>query len=129
MAQPVESSGSLALSLTKRGPRAAPFDHEDARVLPKTAHRKLAAAAVRSRPVKPAEVAQAWLFEGLLQAESADLYELAHRMSTAPDRQPDGNNRLPSPDLIQVRARIDEVHRLLQALRGRFGHPQPDADR
>jgi hypothetical protein len=30
---------------------------------------------------------------------------------------------------MQIRARIDEVHGLLQALQGRFPHFQPDVDR
>ncbi|HXY63993.1 MAG TPA: hypothetical protein VEI45_06515 [Mycobacterium sp.] len=81
------------------------------------------------RVVNPAEVAQARVFEGLLQAESAELQELAHRMAGAADQQSDLDSSAPSWDLMQIRARIDEVQCLLQALRGRFPHPLPESDR
>jgi hypothetical protein len=80
------------------------------------------------RPVTPAEVAQARVFERLLQAESAELHELAHRIPVAADRQLDNDRSGQSWDLVQIRARMDEVQRLLQALRGRF--PQlPNTER
>jgi hypothetical protein len=69
------------------------------------------------------------VFEGLLQAECAELKELAHRIAGAMDQLPDSASSQPTPDLMQIRARIDEVHGLLQALQGRFPHFQPDVDR
>jgi hypothetical protein len=81
------------------------------------------------RPVNPAEVAQARVFERLLQAECAELQELAHRMAGAGDQPSDLDSSVPSWDLMQIRARIDEVQCLLQALRGRFPHPLPESDR
>ncbi|MGA8546894.1 MAG: hypothetical protein WB785_16760 [Mycobacterium sp.] len=75
----------------------------------------------------PAEVAQARVFERLLLAESAELHDLAHRIPGPADRHL-GNDCSAPWDLIQIRARMDEVQRLLQALRGRF--PQlPDTER
>jgi hypothetical protein len=77
----------------------------------------------------PAEVAQARVFEGLLQAESAELHELAHHISVGGgDQRPAHNSSAPSWDLLQIRARLDEVQNLLQALRGRFPHQLPDSD-
>jgi hypothetical protein len=133
MVQPANSSVSLALSRRPRNSRgrwAAPAEYNDARVVPKTVsgHRTLAAASV-TRPVKPAEVAQARVFEILLQAESAELHELAHRVTGAADQQLDTNSSAPSWDLMQIRTRMDEVQRLLQALRGRFPHQLPNSDR
>jgi hypothetical protein len=133
MAQPANSSVSLALLRRPRNSRArwgAPADN-DARVLPKavSGRRTLGAATVVPRPVQPAEIAQARVFEGLLQAESAELHELAHRMTGAVDQPPDNDSSTPAWDLMQIRARIDEVQGLLQALRGRFLHPLPESDR
>jgi hypothetical protein len=83
---------------------------------------------VKPRPVTPAEVAQARVFERLLQAESAELHELAQRIPRPADRQLDSDASASSWDLVQIRTRLDEVQRLLQALRGRF--PQlPGAER
>ena len=135
MAQYADASGSLALARRPRSGRArwaAPVDHNDAaRALPKTPNGQRAreAASVLPRPVQPAEVAQARVFERLLQAECAELKELAHRLAGAMDQLPDSASSQPTPDLMQIRARIDEVHGLLQALQGRFPHFQPDVDR
>jgi hypothetical protein len=134
MVQPASSSVSLVVSRRPRNSRgrwAAPAEYNDAQVLPKPANdrRTLAAAAVIPRPVTPAEVAQARVFEGLLQAESAELHELAHRMTVAGDWQLDDDSSTLPWDLRQMRGRIDEIQRLLQALRGRFPHQLPDSDR
>ncbi len=128
MVQPADSSASLALSRrlrSSRGRWTAPVEYTDARVLPKTAsgRRTRGAAGVLLRPVKPAEVAQARVFEGLLQAESAKLHELAHRMAGAVDQQFDSDISTSAWDLMQIRVRIDEIQLLLQALQGRFPHP------
>ena len=137
MVQPGNSSVYLALSRrprNRRGRWAAPAEYStvsDARVLPKTVsgRRTIGAASVVPRPVNPAEVAQARVFERLLQAESAELQELAHRMAGAVDQPSDLDSSAPSWDLMQIRARIDEVQRLLQALRGRFPPPLPESER
>ncbi len=137
MVQPANAAVSLALSRRPRNSRGrwvAPAEYStvsDARVLPKTVsgRRTIGAASMVPRVVNPAEVAQARVFEGLLQAESAELQELAHRMAGAVDQQSDLDSSAPSWDLMQIRARIDEVQCLLQALRGRFPHPLPESDR
>ncbi len=135
MAQPANWSGSLALAGKARSeqrPWAVPVDYKaykDVRVPRKTAkaQRTLATASAPSRPVNAAEVAQAWAFERLLQAECAELHDLAHRLAATGDQQLDSS--LSSEDLLQVRERIDEVNRLVQALQGRFPHPRPEAGR
>ena len=124
MVQHAEALGSLTLS---RRPRNA------ARTLPKTTNgsRALKPASVLPRPPQPAEIAQARVFEGLLQAECAELQALAHRIAgaNAKDQLSDSDSSQSSRDLMQIRARIDEVHGLLQALQRRFPHFHPDVDR
>ena len=118
-----QASGSLALS---RRPREA------ARTRPRTiiGSRAFSAASVLPRrPAQPAEIAQARLFERLLQAECAELQALAQRMAGAKDQRPEPDDSRPSGDLAQIRARVDEVHGLLRALQGRFPHTAPDGDR
>jgi hypothetical protein len=133
MVQPVNSSVSLAFSRpprNSRGPWAAPAEYNGTAVGSKSVsgRRTLATASVMPRPVTPAEVAQARVFERLLQAESAELHDLAHRIPGAADRRLDNDTPAQSWDLVQIRARMDEVQRLLQALRGRF--PQlPNTER
>jgi hypothetical protein len=114
-----EASGSLALS---RKPR------DTARTLSRTMIGSQAfstASAVPRWPAQPAEVAQARLFERLLQAECAELQELAHRIA----QQSEPDHSRPSGELTQLRARIDEVNGLLRALHGRFPPSAPDGDR
>jgi len=122
MTRHAETSASLALS---RRPRNA------ARMLPRTANgsRGLSAASVLPRPPQPAEIAQARVFEGLLQAECVELQELARRMAGAKDQLTEPDDSRPTGDLTQIRARIDEVHGLLQALHGRFPHSMSDGNR
>ena len=118
MAEHAKASGSLALS---RRPRDA------ARRLPRTITGSpgfSATSALPRRPAQPAEIAQARVFERLLQAECAELQELAHRIA----QQPGPDDSRPSGELTQIRARIDEVHGLLRALQGRFPHSAPDGD-
>jgi hypothetical protein len=119
VAEHAEASGSLALS---RRPR------DTARTLPRTIIGSPASVLAR-RPAQPAEIAQARVFERLLQAECAELQELAHRMPGDKYQQPEPDDSRPSAELTQVRARIDEVHGLLRALQGRFPHSVPDGDR
>ena len=67
MAEHAKASGSLALS---RRPR------DTARTLPRTITRSpafSAASVLPRRPAQPAEIAQARVFERLLQAECAEL--------------------------------------------------------
>jgi hypothetical protein len=118
-----QPSGSLALS---RRPRDA------ARTRPRTiigSRAFNAASVLPRRPAQPAEIAQARLFERLLQAECAELQALAQRMAGAKDQRPEPDDSRPSGDLAQIRARVDEVHGLLRALQGRFPHTAPDGDR
>jgi hypothetical protein len=123
VAKHAEASGSLALS---RRPRPA------ARTLPRTIIRSPAFSAARvlpRRPPQPAEIAQARVFERLLQAECAELQELAHRMAGDKYQQPEPDDSRPYGELTQIRARINEVHGLLRALQGRFPHSVPDGGR
>jgi hypothetical protein len=123
VAEHAEASASLAFS---RRPRDA------GRTLPRTisGSRAFSAASVLPRrPAQPAEIAQARVFERLLEAERAELQELAQRMAGAKDQRPEPEDSRPSGDLAQIRARIDEVQGLLQALQTRFPHSIPDGDR
>jgi hypothetical protein len=123
VAEHAEASASLAIS---RRPRDA------ARTLPRTisGSRAFSAASVLPRrPAQPAEIAQARVFERLLEAERAELQELAQRMAGAKDQRPEPDDSRPSGDLAQIRNRVDEVHGLLRALQGRFPHSVPDGDR
>jgi hypothetical protein len=123
VAEHAEASASLAIS---RRPRDA------ARTLPRTisGSRAFSAASVLPRrPAQPAEIAQARVFERLLEAERAELQELAQRIAGAKDQRPEPDDSRPSGDLAQIRARIDEVQGLLQALQTRFPHSIPDGDR
>jgi hypothetical protein len=122
MAQPVKSSESLALTnrpTSDRVRRFATVEHRDGRL-------SLKATNVRERSVTPAEVTQARLFEGILQAEVAELEQVAYRLAGSLDRQPELDSHELTRDLLRIQERIDEVHRLLQALHGRFPGPRWD---
>jgi hypothetical protein len=123
VAEHAKASGLLALS---RRPR------DTTRTLPRTINGSpafSAASVLPRRPAQPAEIAQARVFERLLQAECAELQELAHRMAGVKHQQPEPDDSRPSGELTQIRARIDEVDGLLRALQGRFPHSAPDGDR
>jgi hypothetical protein len=123
MAEHADASGSPALS---RRPRDA------ARMHPGTISGSRAFSAVSvlpRRPAEPAEIAQARVFEGLLQAECAELQELARRVAGAKHQRAEPDDSRQSGDLTQIRARIDEVRELLQALQERFPRSLPDGDR
>jgi len=114
-----ESSGSLALSGRPR---------DTARARPRTISGSpafSAASVLPRRPAQPAEIAQARVFERLLQAECAELQELAHRIA----QQSEPHDSRPSGELTQIRTHIDEVRGLLRALQGRFPHSAQDGDR
>lgn len=122
MTPKADPSGSLALSSR---PRSA------TRVLPKPVdnHRALSAARVLADSVQPAEIAQARVFESLLQAECTELEQLARRIGRSGDRLPNFDSSERPQDLAQIRARLDELHGLLRALQGRFPHSAPGLDR
>lgn len=81
-----------------------------------------------AHPMRPAEVAQARLFERILQAEVAELHQLAYRMADSMDQQHEIGSTPPTRHLGQIHSRIDEIHRLLSALRGRFPQSQWEGD-
>lgn len=78
------------------------------------------------RRVEPAEVAQARLFEGILQAEFAELHHIAHRIAGPLRAQPDHNGYEPARYLLRIQVRLNEIQCLIQALRGRFPHSRYD---
>jgi hypothetical protein len=123
MAHPVESSEFLALTnrpTSDRVRRFATVEHRDGRLSVKATN-------VRERSVTPAEVAQARLFEDILQAEVAELEQLAYRLAGSLDRQPEFDSHEVAGDLLRIHERIEEVRRLLHALHGRFPRPRWDA--
>jgi hypothetical protein len=68
-----------------------------------------------ARPVNAADMAQARLFDDILERENAELHQRAAKIAASCD----GGN--PCPDeLRRIHARITEVRRLLDALRDRF---------
>ena len=123
MAEHAKASGSLALS---RRPR------DSARTRPRTTIGSpafSAASVLPRRPAQPAEIAQARVFERLLQAECAELHDLAHRMAGGKHLRPESDDSRHSGELTQILARIDEIDGLLRALLVRFPHSVPDGDR
>ncbi|ODR11570.1 hypothetical protein AWC26_20155 [Mycobacterium shimoidei] len=76
--------------------------------------------------MNPAEVAQARLFEAALQAEFAELHRIASTIAERRNRTPESNTVTPQQPRemtrinVRINARINEVHRLLEALRDRF---------
>jgi hypothetical protein len=123
MAKHAEAFGSLALSRRPRDTARTPLRTTIA------SPAFSAASVLPRRPAQPAEIAQARVFERLLQAESADLQQLAHRLAGDKFQQPGSDDSRPSEELTQIRTRIDEVDGLLRALQGRFPHSVPDGDR
>lgn len=135
MTQPSES-GPLAVShrrIDHRGSWATPtpVEFNNADSVPKTGHRVLGATDLMERPVKPAELAQARLFEGILQTEFARLNELADRKAGPLDwlKHPDSWVGQVPKDRMQVYARLDEVRHLLEALRDRFADARFSGER
>ena len=117
MAHPAESSEFLAWTnqpTSDRVRRFATVKHRDGRLSVKATNQ------VRERSVTPAEVAQARLFEDILQAEVAELEQLAYRLAGSMNRQPELDSHQAAGDLLQIHERLEEVRRLLHALRGRF---------
>jgi hypothetical protein len=73
--------------------------------------------------VHPADVAQARLFDTLLLGEIAELEELVGSMEKRwlrrCERGIDDENR-PPDNLVRMRGRVAEAHKLLESLRDRF---------
>jgi hypothetical protein len=127
MTRPVKSSAILSVPRKRtrgRGPRVMPLRRQDRRSVPKptSGRRRFAEIDTLERPVEPAEVAQARLFEGILQAEFAELHHLAYRTAGPRHRELDLNSHERSRDLLRIHACIDEVQHLLRALQGRYPH-------
>jgi hypothetical protein len=76
-----------------------------------------------SRPAHPADVAQARMFDAILQGEIAELEELVASMEKRwlrrCERGIDEENR-PPENLVRMRGRVSEARRLLDALQARF---------
>jgi hypothetical protein len=115
MAPNADSFGSLALS---------PLPGDAGRPASTTpgSHRTLLTATVLDT-AQSAEIAQARVFEKLLQAERRELQELVRTT----DETPDSGDGCSPESRAQIRARLDEIHRLLHALRGRFPHAVSDS--
>jgi len=100
--------------------RAAIRMHESS-VLPRTSkgRRRLSAVDVTACPVHPADAAQAGLFERILQAEIAELRQLATLLVPRWTDSGTDDHRLLNT-FTELTARIEEVDRMLEALRDRF---------
>ena len=96
------------------------FQLDDASSVPQNGDQMTEADDLLARPIKPAELAQAQVFEMMLQAEFARLSELANRMAGSRDRLRSCGTGESHRELREIHARIDEVRRLLNALRDRF---------
>ena len=115
MAPNADTSGSLALSpLPRHAGRPGPTTPDSRRTL---------RTATTSDPAQSAEIAQARVFEKLLQAERSELLELAR----STDEMPDSGDAYSAASRAQIGARLDEIHGLLRALRGRFPHAASDS--
>lgn len=127
MPKPPEASEFLASRdrcTSDRGPWVAPAGRRDRNSVPRptSGHPMLGTTDTLERRVEPAEVAQARLFERILQAESAELHHLAYRIVGPLHRRPALNGHEPARYLLGIHARIEEIQCLLQALRCRFPH-------
>lgn len=76
---------------------------------------------VATRPVTPAEEAQARLFEGILQVELVELLNLLRSMTLRGTGKRTDEHWSPETR-TELSARIEEVHRLIHALQDRFPH-------
>jgi hypothetical protein len=76
-----------------------------------------------TRPAHPADVAQARMFDAIMQGEIAELQELVAVMENGWLRRCesgiDGGDR-PPQSLVRMRGRVVEAQQLLDALRARF---------
>ncbi|HME48688.1 hypothetical protein [Mycobacterium sp.] len=75
----------------------------------------------KPRPVNDADMAQARLFEVMLEDEIAELEQLVETVDARCRRnQIDGLKPRASEELARLRTRLAEAQRLLTALRNRF---------
>jgi hypothetical protein len=77
-----------------------------------------------THPLNYAEVAQARIFDGILRAEVLHLEELAKSLASrwmGPANVRTGDSQQPE-ELVELGARIEEAHRLIDALWHRFLH-------
>jgi hypothetical protein len=76
-----------------------------------------------ARPAHPADVAQARMFDAIMQGEIAELEELVasteKRWLRRSERGIDDGDR-PPESLVRMRGRVLEAQQLLDALRARF---------
>lgn len=76
-----------------------------------------------ARPAHPADIAQARMFDAVMQDEIAELEELVASMEKRwlrrCERGIDDANR-PPDNLVRMRGRVSEAQQLLDALRSRF---------
>jgi hypothetical protein len=76
-----------------------------------------------ARPANPADVAQARMFDAIMQGEIAELEQLVASMEKRwlrrCERGIDDENR-PPENLVRMRGRVSEAQQLLDALRDRF---------
>lgn len=78
-------------------------------------------AEVVATPAAPAEVAQARLFEIILQAELHRLQDdLVEQLAPSRETKRGSDEQLADEELAQRKADIEEVNQLLEALRHRF---------
>ena len=76
-----------------------------------------------ARPAHPADVAQARMFDAVMQGEIAELEELVASMENRWLRRCErgmDNETRPPESILRMRGRVSEAQRLLDALRDRF---------
>jgi hypothetical protein len=76
-----------------------------------------------ARPAHPADVAQARMFDAILQGEIAELEELVASMEKRWLRRCErgiDDEKRPPESLVRMRGRVSEAEQLLNALRDRF---------
>jgi hypothetical protein len=76
-----------------------------------------------SRPAHPADIAQARMFDTVLQGEIAELEELVASMEQRWLRRCErgiDDERRPPESILRMRGRVSEAQRLLDALQDRF---------
>lgn len=116
-----------------RGSWPSPVENDNLRSSPPVGNgnRTVGMVDMETFPETSAEIAQARHFEAILRAEFAHLDRLAYNMAGPLDRlkRADFDSSQPSRELVRIHARIDEVHRLLVALQGRFPHTRVDGQR
>jgi hypothetical protein len=100
------------------GPGAQPWPRASRR-----AARARPVAGAWARPLRAADVAQARLFDEILQSEVAALEDLAESAERHwLGRQPGSGDEKPPEALLRARDHAAEAQRLLSALRERFPH-------